>query len=93
MSRFEFTCLPLLLDCPSGPSFPPVEGRGEIVIDEESEQWAPTSDGDQWVMIGYHGHHNKASQCLTPGQLYSSASLPDEVSARQKHYIRCCKPT
>ena len=77
-----------VLDCPSGPSYPPEEGLGEVIVGEESEQWAPTSDGN-WVMVGVRG--NETSLCSTQRQLFGSASLPDEINANQKHHIRCCK--
>ena len=80
--------------CPSGPSRPPVDGH--LAVDgEESEQWAPTSNGDnQWVMVGMRGH-NKATQCLTHGQL--NGAPPewglDSSNAEHKHHIMCCYST
>ena len=79
--------------CPEGPSRPPVDGRGNIgELDEDSQQWAPTSNGDnQWVMVGMHGN-NKATQCLTHGQLHGKAPLwgLDQSNQEQKHYVMCC---
>ncbi|KAL7541884.1 hypothetical protein ACHAXR_011331 [Thalassiosira sp. AJA248-18] len=79
--------------CPSGPSRPPVDGLGDIGGDgEETEQWAPTSSGDnQWVMVGMHGT-NHATQCLTHGQLHGEAPSwgLDESNKEKKQHIMCC---
>lgn len=75
--------------CPSGPSRPPADGHGLIGEDEDSEQWAPASGDNQWVMVGMHGQ-NKATQCLTHGQLYGSAPVLDEFSQEMRHHIMCC---
>lgn len=86
---------PYHMYCPHGPSQPPDDGRGKIGEGEETEQWAPTSNGDnQWVMVGMHGH-NKATQCLTHGQLHGAAPSwgLDSFNKEQKRHIMCCMPS
>ena len=76
--------------CPSGPSHPPVDGRKSL-DGEETEQWAPTSNGNQWVMVGMHGN-NLSTQCLTHGQLNGSAPSwgLDSTNQARKKSVMCC---
>lgn len=79
--------------CPSGPSHPSAEGLADFDDSSDiSDQYAPVSGDNKWVMIGMHGT-NKASQCLTYGQLHNGKDpMQDELNPEQKQYIRCCEP-
>eukprot|EP00571_Detonula_confervacea_P013981 CAMPEP_0172306514 /NCGR_PEP_ID=MMETSP1058-20130122/7566_1 /TAXON_ID=83371 /ORGANISM="Detonula confervacea, Strain CCMP 353" /LENGTH=995 /DNA_ID=CAMNT_0013018427 /DNA_START=19 /DNA_END=3006 /DNA_ORIENTATION=+ len=92
VNRKQMELCPYHVYCPQGPSRPSVDGQGIIGDGEESEQFAPTSNGDnQWVMVGMHGH-NKATQCLTHGQLNGAAPDwgLDGSNKEKKHHIMCC---
>jgi len=93
INRKQMELCPYHMYCPQGPSRPSAESNGNIIGEgEESEQWAPSSGGDnQWVMVGMHGH-NKATQCLTHTQLNGPAPSwgHDENNQEKKHHIMCC---
>lgn len=78
--------------CPSGPSQPPYDGNYVTDDDDDTEQWAPMSTGENsWVLVGMHGR-NKASQCLTYGVLNGSEPSwgLDESNTEKKLHILCC---
>ncbi|KAL7549978.1 hypothetical protein ACHAWF_013235, partial [Thalassiosira exigua] len=82
--------------CPSGPSRPPIDGFNSVEIGEgeDSEQYAPSSSGDnQWILVGIRGH-NKASQCLTYEQLHGSTPAwgLNGDGVEFKHHVMCCYP-
>lgn len=74
--------------CPDGPSRSSTGSDRVGQNGEDSEQWAPVADLDDWVLVGMKGK-NKATQCLTHEQM-NQTPFADDMTKDKMQHIKCC---